>query len=70
MCVTKYGWQGINESKGRTVDEIRLDQLVEESRETERRREALAEHSGEKACMAEKKGNKRRKQEDGSADIS
>lgn len=70
LCVTKYVWQRINDSIARTVDEIRLDQLVEESRETERRRETLAEHSGEKACMAEKKGNKRRKQEDGSADIS
>lgn len=32
-CVTKYVWQRINESISRTVDEIRLDQLVEESRE-------------------------------------
>lgn len=31
-CVTKYVWQKINESINRTVDEIRLDQLVEESR--------------------------------------
>ena len=31
-CVTKYVWQRINESISRTVDEIRLDQLVEESR--------------------------------------
>ena len=31
-CVTKYVWQRINESINRTVDEIRLDQLVEESR--------------------------------------
>ena len=33
FCVTKYVWQRINESINRTVDEIRLDQLVEESRE-------------------------------------
>lgn len=32
-CVTKYVWKRINESINRTVDEIRLDQLVEESRE-------------------------------------
>ena len=30
--VTKYVWKRINESINRTVDEIRLDQLVEESR--------------------------------------
>ncbi len=31
-CVTRYVWQRINESINRTVDEIKLDQLVEESR--------------------------------------
>lgn len=31
-CVTKYVWQRLNDSISRTVDEIRLDQLVEESR--------------------------------------
>lgn len=31
-CVAKYVWQRINESINRTVDEIRLDQLVEQSR--------------------------------------
>ena len=31
-CVTKYVWQRINDSISRTVDEIMLDQLVEESR--------------------------------------
>ena len=31
-CVTKYVWQRINESINRTVDEIRLDHLMEESR--------------------------------------
>ena len=31
-CVTKYVWKRINESMNRTVDEIRLDQLVAESR--------------------------------------
>ena len=32
FCVTKYVWQRINESINRTVDEIKLDQLVEESK--------------------------------------
>ena len=32
FCVTKYVWQKINDSINRTVDEIKLDQLVEESR--------------------------------------
>lgn len=31
-CVTKYVWKRINESINRTVDEIMLSQLVEESR--------------------------------------
>lgn len=31
-CVTKYVWQRINESINRTVDEIRISQLVEESK--------------------------------------
>ena len=31
-CVTKYVWQRINESITRTVDEISLKQLVEESK--------------------------------------
>ena len=28
-CVTKYVWQKINESINRTVDEIKLDQLIQ-----------------------------------------
>ena len=31
-CVTKYVWQKINESINRTVDEIKLDQLIQESK--------------------------------------
>lgn len=34
-CVTKYVWQRINESINRTVDEISLKQLVEESRQVQ-----------------------------------
>lgn len=32
QCVTKYVWKRINESINQTVDEIKLDQLVAESR--------------------------------------
>ena len=32
FCVTKYVWQKINDGINRTVDEMKLDQLVEESR--------------------------------------
>lgn len=31
-CVTKFVWQKINESINQTVDEMKLDQLVEESK--------------------------------------
>ena len=31
-CVTKYVWQKINDNINRTVDEIKLDELVLESR--------------------------------------
>ena len=31
-CVTKYVWQKINESINQTVDEIKLDRLVEDSK--------------------------------------
>ncbi len=31
-CVTKYVWQKINDSINQTVDEIKLNQLVEESK--------------------------------------
>ncbi|MCI8598207.1 MAG: Rrf2 family transcriptional regulator [Lachnospiraceae bacterium] len=32
FCVTKYVWQRINDSINQTVDEIKLDQLLEESK--------------------------------------
>jgi len=32
FCVTKYVWQRINDSINQTVDEIKLDQLIEESK--------------------------------------
>lgn len=32
VCVTKYVWQRINDSINQTVDEMRLDELVEEQK--------------------------------------
>ena len=37
FCVTKYVWQRINDSINRTVDEIRISDLVEESQKVEKR---------------------------------
>lgn len=37
VCVTKYVWKRINESINRTVDEIKLSDLVRESREVQKR---------------------------------
>lgn len=36
LCVAKYVWQRINESIAKTVDEMMLDQLVEESRKAQK----------------------------------
>lgn len=35
LCVSKYVWQKINDSITKTVDEIKLDTLVKESREAQ-----------------------------------
>lgn len=40
LCVAKYVWQRINESIARTVDEIKLNQLVEESKRAQENRRA------------------------------
>ena len=40
LCVSKYVWQKINESIARTVDEMKLNTLVEESRAVQERYEA------------------------------
>ncbi|MCD8248430.1 MAG: Rrf2 family transcriptional regulator [Lachnospiraceae bacterium] len=37
VCVTKYVWQRINESINRTVDEMLLSDLVEESRKLQKK---------------------------------
>lgn len=39
VCVTKYVWKRINESINRTVDEIKLSDLVRESREVQSRKQ-------------------------------
>ena len=36
LCVTKYVWQRVNESITQAVDEIKLDQLVKESRKAQK----------------------------------
>lgn len=41
ICVTKYVWKRINESINRTVDEISLRDLVEESREVHRKKSQI-----------------------------
>lgn len=43
-CVTKYVWKRINDSINRTVDEIGLDQLVDESRKK------CCKDSGQRIC--------------------
>lgn len=37
VCVTKYVWQRINDSINRTVDEIKLSELLEESRAVQKK---------------------------------
>lgn len=45
-CVTKYVWQRINESINRTVDEIKLDQLVKESKTMKEQQTPGQRHCG------------------------
>lgn len=44
-CVTKFVWKKINDSINQTVDSIKLDELVKESRELD-----ASEEKKEKAC--------------------
>ncbi len=53
-CVTKYVWKRINESINQTVDEIRLDQLVEESRKMNCNAEEKIECKGDEQEEEEK----------------
>lgn len=44
LCVAKYVWKRINESVNRTVDEMKLCDLVKESRRVQEERESLHPH--------------------------
>ena len=50
LCVAKYVWQQINDSITRTVDEMMLDQLVEESRKARHNREDQSVDYRDKSC--------------------
>ena len=49
FCVTKYVWQRINESITQAVDDIKLSQLAEESKEVKSRGNC-PEQQGRKCC--------------------
>lgn len=49
FCVTKYVWQRINDSITQAVDEIKLSQLVEESKAVKDR--GSAEQQGRRPCQ-------------------
>ena len=51
LCVTKYVWQRINESIAKTVDEMMLDQLVEESRKAQKKGTNQSVDYGSKSCL-------------------
>ena len=51
LCVTKYVWQRINESIARTVDEMMLEQLVEESRKAQKNKTNQPVDYSSKSCL-------------------
>lgn len=51
LCVTKYVWQRINESIARTVDEMMLDQLVEESKKAQKNKMTQPVDYSSKSCL-------------------
>ncbi len=51
LCVTKYVWQKINESITKTVDEIMLSQLVEESRKAQKKSADQQPDYGAQKCL-------------------
>jgi Rrf2 family protein len=51
LCVTKYVWQRINESIARTVDEMMISQLVEESRKTQQKCVSQSVDYSDKSCL-------------------
>lgn len=51
LCVTKYVWQKINESISRTVDEMMLDQLVEESKKAQEKLKNQPVDYSSRSCL-------------------
>ena len=51
LCVTKYVWQRINESIARTVDEMMLNQLVEESKKAQKNKANQPVDYSSKSCL-------------------
>lgn len=51
LCVTKYVWQKINESIAKTVDEMMLDQLVEESKKAQQKRTNQSIDYSKNSCL-------------------
>ncbi len=50
LCVTKYVWQRINESIARTVDEMMISQLVEESKKAQQKGTGQPVDYSDKSC--------------------
>ncbi|MDO4322971.1 MAG: Rrf2 family transcriptional regulator [Lachnospiraceae bacterium] len=51
LCVTKYVWQRINESIAKTVDEMMLSQLVEESKKAQKNKATQPVDYSSKSCL-------------------
>lgn len=51
VCVAKYVWQRINESIARTVDEMMLDQLVEESKKAQKNKTTQPVDYSNRSCL-------------------
>lgn len=51
LCVTKYVWERINESIARTVDEMMLSQLVEESKKAQKNKANQPMDYSSKSCL-------------------
>lgn len=51
LCVTKYVWQRINDSIAKTVDEMMISQLVEESKKTQQKQLNQPVDYSDKSCF-------------------
>lgn len=51
LCVTKYVWQRINESIAKTVDEMMISQLVEESKKAQQKGTGHPVDYSDKSCL-------------------